>query len=104
MGTVREEQVVRLAGSLDVRTVGRVRQQLNELIDRTDGDVIVDLERLDAVDATGLGVLFAVHRRAERLGRNLVLRHPVPAVARVLAMTKLSRVLHIERTTAAALR
>ncbi len=47
MGTVREEQVVRLAGSLDVRTVGRVRQQLNELIDRTDGDVIVDLERLD---------------------------------------------------------
>lgn len=98
MGTVRDEQVVRLAGSLDVRCVGRVRQQLNELIDATDGDVVVDLERLDAIDATGLGVLFAAHRRTERLGRTLVLRHPVPAVARVLAMTKLSRVLHIERT------
>ena len=103
MGTVREDQIVRLAGSLDVRSVGRVRQQLNELIDGTAGDVVVDLEHLEAIDATGLGVLFAAHRRAERLGRNLVLRHPVPAVARVLAVTKLSRVLHIERTTAAAL-
>ena len=42
-------------------------------------------------------MLFTAHRRAERLGRNLVLRHPRPAVGRVLAMTKLSRVLHIVR-------
>lgn len=98
MGTVREEQIVRLAGSLDVRIVGRVRQQLNELIDSGDDqDVVVDLAQLEAVDATGLGVLFTAHRRAERLGRNLVLRHPRPAVGRVLAMTKLSRVLHIVR-------
>ena len=42
MGTVREEQIVRLAGSLDVRIVGRVRQQLNELIDSGDDqDVVV---------------------------------------------------------------
>lgn len=102
MGTVRDEQVVRLAGSLDVRTVGRVRQQLNELIDTTDGDVLVDLEQLVAIDASGLGVLFTAHRRAERLGRNLVLRHPLPAVARVLAVTKLSRVLHIERNAVQA--
>ena len=75
MGTVREEQIVRLAGSLDVRIVGRVRQQLNELIDSGDDqDVVVDLAQLEAVDATGLGVLFTAHRRAERLGRNLVLR------------------------------
>ena len=100
MGTVREEQIVRLAGSLDVRSVAAVRHQLNELIDGTEGDVIVDLEGLDAVDAAGLGVLFAAHRRAEQAGRILVLRHPLPAVGRVLAMTRLSRVLHIERTAA----
>ncbi|TWD75228.1 anti-anti-sigma factor [Kribbella amoyensis] len=90
--------VVRLAGFLDVRSVGDVRQTLNELIDNSDGDVVVDLGEVDAVDATGLGLLVATHRRTQILGRQLVLRHPVPAVVRILAVTRLHRVLHVERT------
>lgn len=91
------ENVVRLAGHLDVRSVGDVRQELNDLIDATDGDVIVDLRAVDVVDATGLGLLVAAHRRVQRLGRNLVLRQPMPPVVRILAVTRLSRVLHVER-------
>jgi anti-sigma B factor antagonist len=93
-----QENVVRLAGLLDVRSVGDVRQELNELIDASDGDVIVDLEAVDAVDATGLGLLVATHRRTQLLGRQLVLRHPVPSVIRILAVTRLHRILHVERT------
>ncbi|MFC0625061.1 STAS domain-containing protein [Kribbella deserti] len=93
-----EENVVRLAGLLDVRSVGDVRQELNDLIDSSDGDVIVDLAALDALDATGLGLLVAMHRRTERMGRHLVLRHPLPPVVRILAVTRLSRILHVERT------
>jgi anti-sigma B factor antagonist len=103
MDVEQQENVVRLAGYLDVRSVGDVRQELNDLIDTTEGDVIVDLEAVDAVDATGLGVLVAAHRRVDRLGRNLVLRHPVPSVARILAVTRLSRVLHVERALPAPL-
>jgi anti-sigma B factor antagonist len=94
------ESVVRLSGVLDVRSVGCVRQRLNDLIDSSEGDVVVDLAALDAVDATGLGLLVAAHRRVERLGRQLVLRHPLPPVVRILAVTRLSRVLHVERAAA----
>jgi anti-sigma B factor antagonist len=90
--------VIYLTGLLDVRSVGDVRQQLNHLIDNSEGDVIVDLESLDALDATGLGLLVATHRRTQLLGRQLVLRHPLPAVIRILAATRLHRILHIERT------
>lgn len=93
-----KENVVRLTGLLDVRSVGDVRQTLNDLIDASDGDVIVDLEAVDAVDATGLGLLVATHRRTQLLGRQLVLRHPVPSVVRILAVTRLHRILHVERT------
>jgi anti-sigma B factor antagonist len=97
--TVRsKENVVRLAGLLDVRSVGGVRQILNDLIDSSEGDVIVDLEALDALDATGLGLLVATHRRTQLLGRSLVLRHPVPSVVRILAVTRLHRILRVERT------
>ncbi|WP_020386440.1 STAS domain-containing protein [Kribbella catacumbae] len=93
-----DENVIRLAGLLDVRSVGDVRQEINQLIDTSDGDVIVDLEALDALDATGLGLLVATHRRTQLLGRQLVLRHPVPSVIRILAVTRLHRILHVERT------
>jgi anti-anti-sigma factor len=93
-----KENVVRLAGLLDVRSVGDVRQALNQLIDSSEGDVIVDLEAVDAMDATGLGLLVATHRRTQLLGRHLVLRHPMPSVVRILAVTRLHRILHVERT------
>ena len=90
--------VVQLTGILDVRTVGDVRQTLNTVIDTSVGDVIVDLERVDAVDATGLGPLVATHRRTQSLGRQLVLWHPMPSVIRILAVTRLHRVLRVERS------
>jgi anti-anti-sigma factor len=94
----RHDNVVHLSGILDVRSVGHVRQTLNDLIDTSDGDVIVDLEQVDAVDATGLGLLVATHRRTQLLGRQLVLWHPMPSVVRILAVTRLHRVLNVERT------
>ena len=93
-----ENNVIHLTGILDVRSVGDVRQTLNQLIDTSDGDVIVDLEEVDAVDATGLGLLVATHRRTQLLGRQLVLWHPMPSVVRILAVTRLHRILHVERT------
>ena len=96
--THNEENVIRLAGLLDVRSVGDVRQLLTDLIDNSDGDIVVDLEAVDAVDATGLGLLVATHRRTQLLGRQLVLRHPAPSVVRILAVTRLHRILHVERT------
>lgn len=96
--SVGTDNVVRLAGLLDVRSVAAVRQLLNDLIDNSDGDVVVDLRAVDAVDATGLGLLVATHRRTQLLGRHLVLRHPVPSVVRILAVTRLHRVLHVERS------
>jgi anti-anti-sigma factor len=92
------DNVVHLTGILDVRSVGDVRRTLNSVIESSDGDVIVDLEEVDAVDATGLGLLVATHRRTQSLGRQLVLWHPMPSVIRILAVTRLHRVLNVERT------
>ena len=36
-------------------------------------------------------------RRTQLLDRQLVLRHPVPSVVRILAVTRLHRILRVER-------
>ena len=94
-------RVLALAGRLDVAAAADARLALARAVDDGDGDLVLDLTSLEAVDATGLGVLVGAHRRAFRQGRTLVL-HDAPApVARVLRLTRLDRVLRQTRSTTA---
>lgn len=88
---------LRLRGVLDVRGVATVRPLLHTSLDATDGDLVVDVSDLDALDATGLALLVATHRRATSQGRRLVLDEVRPPLARLLAVTRLNRVLVVRR-------
>ncbi|MFF4411056.1 STAS domain-containing protein [Streptosporangium sp. NPDC001559] len=94
-------QVVVVGNRLDVGTVAVVRPRLHTAVDSGDGDLIVDLSGLEMIDATGLGVLVGTHRRALETGRRLVLRGVPVRVMRVLAVTRLNRVLIVEVPMAA---
>ena len=89
---------VKLGTHLDVRNVSQVRATLHAAIERAAGDVVVDLRGLEMIDAAGLGMLTAAHLRAERAGNRLVLRNCSNEIRRVLAVTHLNRVLHIDRS------
>lgn len=95
-------RVIALRGRLDVAVATDVRLALADAVDRADGELVLDLSGLDALDATGLGVLVGAHRRAGREGRSLVLRDVGPQVARLLLLTRLDRVLRTVRSTACA--
>jgi anti-anti-sigma factor len=87
---------LRLAGRLSAATVPDVRLALSDAVDSGVEDLVIDLRDVDLVDATGLGVLVAAHRRALRAGRRLVLRSVPPKIDRLFAITRLHRVLHVE--------
>lgn len=91
---------VSLSGFLDARCVGDVRAALVAALDSTDGDLLVDVRALVAIDATGLAMLVAFHRRALNQGRHLVLEGVGPSLARLLAVTRLHRVLSVRRAPA----
>ncbi|GHF66276.1 STAS domain-containing protein [Streptomyces thermodiastaticus] len=88
-------QVV-VGGRLDVRSAADARAALHSAVDDGVGDLILDLSELEAWDATGLGVIMGVHRRAGRCGRRLVLRGVPPQMQRLLVATRLHRILAIE--------
>lgn len=94
-------QVVRIGARLDAGTSAGARTRLHDAVDSGEGDLILDLSRLEMIDATGLGVLVGTHRRAMGADRRLVLRKVPPRIMRVLAVTRLNRVLHVEVQTAA---
>ncbi|MCA1711460.1 MAG: STAS domain-containing protein [Actinobacteria bacterium] len=98
---VERGQLLQLAGRLDVHAAADVRLVLADAVETGTGDLVIDLAALEALDATGLGVLVGAHRRADRAGRTLVLRDMTAPVRRVLSVTRLDRVLHTRTTDAA---
>lgn len=91
-----EDGTLVLSGRLDGRGAGTARDALHAALDEGSGRLVVDLADVDLVDMTGLGVLVGAHRRARLDGRELVLRGTPPRVARLLARTRLDRVIAVE--------
>jgi len=89
--------LVTLGAHLDGRNVATVRTTLNAALEAAAGDVVLDMGALQFIDASGLGMLTAAHLRAERGGRRLVLRNCSREIRRVLAVTRLHRVLRLDR-------
>lgn len=90
--------LVQIGTHLDVRNVGEMRNLLTAAQESAAGDLVVDMSALQVIDAAGLGLLTATHVRGERTGHRLVLRNCSKELRRVLAVTRLNRVLHIDRS------
>ncbi|MDQ3096129.1 MAG: STAS domain-containing protein [Actinomycetota bacterium] len=89
--------LVILDAHLDGRNVATVRKAINDTLEAATGDVVVDMGALQLIDAAGLGMLTAAHLRAERAGHRLVLWNCSKELRRVLAVTRLNRVLRLDR-------
>ena len=83
-------------GGLEVRSAADSRAVLHAAVDGGQGDLVLDLGRLESWDATGLGVIMGTHRRAGRIGRRLVLRAVPAQLQRLLVATRLHRILAVE--------
>ena len=96
--TNRRRADLTLPERLDVTTVGELRDALAlVVVSAPEVDVFVDVSEVSVVDSVGLGLLVTTHRNCLRAGRRLVLVDPQPRLLRLLAVTKLHRVLHLER-------
>jgi anti-anti-sigma factor len=88
--------LVSVSGRLAASTVPDVRLVLMAAAENGTGDLVVDLSGVDRIDASGLGMLVGAHRLALRRERRLVLRDVPPRVERLLAATRLNRVLTLD--------
>ena len=88
--------VVHITGALDVTTLPRVREQLEQALAGRPGHVVVDLAACTFVDASALAVLLDLHRHLCRTGGALTLRGCCPRVLRLLSLTGLRRVFDLD--------
>ena len=65
--------VVAVGGEIDVYTAPKLRDKITELVNGGSHDLIIDMERVDFIDSTGLGVLVGALKDAQRSGGTLEL-------------------------------
>ena len=102
MEIITDGPTLHLTGDFDVRSTWEARNAIYELLGSTDTDVVVDLSEVGPIDVTALKVLAMATRQAAREGQHLTLRGCGPAVRRMLHLSRLIRVVEVERIAASA--
>ncbi|MDN5797972.1 MAG: STAS domain-containing protein [Intrasporangium sp.] len=82
-----------IEGPLDVHTVPDIRDLLHEVISRGPGELRLHLGKAEIGDATGLGVIVHIHRRARREQRRLWLVSASERTTRLVRGCRLERIL-----------
>jgi len=90
--------VLTVRGEIDVSTAPRLRQQLVEMASTGQDRVVLDLDAVDFLDSTGLGVLIGGLKRFRSLGGDLLLVCTRPRILKVFEITGLSGVLGLHDT------
>jgi anti-sigma B factor antagonist len=94
--------VLSVRGEVDVYTAPQLREQLIQLVDAGQRQIIVDLEGVEFLDSTGLGVLVGGLKRVRSHDGDLGLVCTQRRILKVLEITGLTKVFTIHETVDAA--
>ena len=89
---------------LQGRPLVDLRETIEDLLQRGQPRIVLDLERLKFIDSSGLGELVACKRRAVECGGNIKILHPAGKVQEVLVLTLLTEVFEVFHDEVAAVR
>lgn len=92
----RNVLVVRLNGELDHHTAAQVRQVIeDELNHELVSHLVLNLEKLDFMDSSGLGVILGRYKRVAQMGGKMTLCSVQPSIKRIMEMSGLFKILQM---------
>jgi anti-sigma B factor antagonist len=92
---VNSHSVVDVKGEIDVYTAPKLREKLIELVAEGSYDVVVNLEGVDFLDSTGLGVLVGALKRVKAHDGSLSLVCTQDKILKIFKITGLTKVFPI---------
>ncbi len=97
-----DHAVLEVAGEIDVYTAPKLREKLIELVNEGSYRLIVDLEKVDFLDSTGLGVLVGGLKRVRNHDGSLELVCTQEKILKIFRITGLTKVFPIHGSVAEA--
>jgi anti-sigma B factor antagonist len=97
-----DKTVVSVAGEIDVYTAPKLREQIVQLVEDGRYHLVVDMEQVEFLDSTGLGVLVGGLKRVRAHDGSLHLVCTQERILKIFRITGLTKVFPIHATVADA--
>jgi anti-sigma B factor antagonist len=98
-----DRTVVAVGGEIDVYTAPKLREHLIDLVSGGTNHLIIDMEGVDFLDSTGLGVLVGGLKRVRSQDGSLHLVCTQDRILKIFRITGLTKVFPIHASVAEAL-
>jgi anti-sigma B factor antagonist len=95
--------VIEVAGEIDVYTAPKLREKIAALVDEGVLHLVIDLERVEFLDSTGLGVLVGGLKRVRTHDGSLSLVCTQERLLKIVRITGLTKVFDIHPDVASAI-
>src|SRR5919204_6378012 len=99
-----EASILTLRGEIDVYTAPRLRQAIVDLVDGGAKRIVVDMERVDFLDSTGLGVLVEGLKRVKTREGTLSIVATQDKILKIFDITGLNKAFPIHASVDDALK
>ncbi|MEM7330703.1 MAG: anti-sigma factor antagonist [Chloroflexota bacterium] len=90
--------LVKCVGEITNQNAADLKRIGKQLLSKNMVKVCLDLEEVTFVDSTGLGAILSLHKLCQKQGKQLILTHLQPTVAKTIQLVRLDRVLTITPT------
>ena len=87
--------IVAVGGEIDVYTAPKLRDKITELVAAGVYDIVIDMEAVEFLDSTGLGVLVGALKRVRSNDGELSLVCTQPRIRKVFEVTGLTKVFNL---------
>lgn len=87
---------INLEGELDVSTADKLKEYLNELLNQEIADMKLNLENLDYIDSTGLGVMIGILKKLKIESKEIYIVNSKNNVRKIFNITGLDKIFKME--------
>lgn len=95
--------IIEVGGEIDVYTAPKLRDQISELVADGNYNLVIDLENVDFLDSTGLGVLVGGLKKLRAHDGSMLLICTQERLLKIFRITQLAKVFSIYQSQADAL-
>lgn len=86
---------VKVIGEIDIESAQKLEEKMLEIIEENNKSVILNIEEVDYIDSTGLGMFIKMVKRLKEKGNDLYFINPQKNVRKLFKITGLNKVFNI---------
>ncbi|MCI7238676.1 MAG: STAS domain-containing protein [Anaerococcus sp.] len=88
----QEQILIRLKGDLDVYSEEDFRDFIENNISPENKDIVIDIEELDYLDSTGLGMFMKIYNDNKEKGKKVKIINPKDNIKKLFEITDLTEI------------